>query len=79
LEDKVAKATAKKCSVSSRSGPDSPTWHSLILNEWGEEDTKDSDVHLDDSNSDNSDDLGFDTLSEDAFLPQKLDVRKHFR
>jgi hypothetical protein len=63
--------------VSSRSG--SPTWDSLVLNEWQEEDTKDSDIGLDDSNSDDSDDLSFDALSEDAFLPRKQDVSKHFR
>lgn len=65
--------------VLSRSGPDSPPWHSFILNEWQKEDTKDSDFHPDDSNSDDSDDLSFDALSQDAFSPKKQDVSKHFR
>ena len=72
-------ARSRTSPVSSRLGPDSPPWHSLILNQWREEDTKDSDVRLDDSNSDDSDDLSSDALSEDGFSPRKQDVSKHFR
>jgi len=40
---------------------------------------KDLDVRPDDRNSHESDDLSFDAFSEDAFLPKKQHVSKHFR